>query len=51
MQITSSAVSLTVADVPASSKFLARHLGDTDRLFKVTDPNGVRYELASWVSP
>ncbi|WP_306214167.1 VOC family protein [Actinoplanes sp. RD1] len=125
MQITSSAVSLTVADVPASSKFLARHFGyaermsadgfaslsredhapdvillrrglevlpedmreqeaagvivafvvdDLDaeherlrglgapitlplreepwgeRLFMVTDPNGVRYELVSWVS-
>ncbi len=32
MQISSSAVSLTVDDVPASSKFLATHFGFTERM-------------------
>ncbi|MEV8504369.1 VOC family protein [Actinoplanes sp. NPDC051475] len=32
MQISSSAVSLTVDDVPASSKFLASHFGFTERM-------------------
>ncbi|MEV4637937.1 VOC family protein [Actinoplanes sp. NPDC049548] len=32
MKITSSAVSLTVDDVPASSKFLASHFGFTERM-------------------
>ena len=32
MRITGSAVSLTVDDVPASSEFLARHFGFTERM-------------------
>lgn len=32
MRITSSTVSLTVDDVPASSKFLERHFGFTERM-------------------
>jgi uncharacterized glyoxalase superfamily protein PhnB len=73
VQVTASAVSLTVDDVAASSAFLIDHrlefeekrLRDEgvtitlplpeepwgERLFQITDPNGVVIELVEWVQP
>ena len=49
MQITASAVSLNVEDVAASSVFLTEHFGfRRERLFQVTDPNGVIVQLMDW---
>ena len=61
MQITASAVSLNVADVPASAAFLREEGVDItmplreepwgERAFQVTDPNGGVVQLLDWNAP
>jgi catechol 2,3-dioxygenase-like lactoylglutathione lyase family enzyme len=53
VQITASAVSLNVADVPASAAFLTSHFGFRQEMAAdgFASPNGVIVQLLDWNAP